>query len=103
MDRYDPQAIEAKWQAEWEREGAFVVPNTSPEDAPREHTYVLEMLPSAAGELHMGHVLNYTLGDVVAHIRRRRGFTVLRPIGHDAVGLPAEDAGRSESNHPRDL
>ena len=45
MDRYDPQAIEAKWQGEWEREGAFIVPNPSPDDAPREHTYVLEMLP----------------------------------------------------------
>jgi leucyl-tRNA synthetase len=103
MDRYDPQAIEAKWQAEWEREGAFVVPNPSPEDAPQEHTYVLEMLPYPSGELHMGHVLNYTLGDVVAHIRRRRGFTVLRPIGYDAFGLPAENAAIREGKHPRDV
>ena len=103
MDRYDPQAIEAKWQAEWEREGAFVVPNPSSEDAPREHTYVLEMLPYPSGELHMGHVLNYTLGDVVAHIRRRRGFTVLRPIGYDAFGLPAENAAIREGKHPRDV
>jgi leucyl-tRNA synthetase len=103
MDRYDPQAIEAKWQAEWEREGAFVVPNPSPEDAPLEHTYVLEMLPYPSGELHMGHVLNYTLGDVVAHIRRRRGFTVLRPIGYDAFGLPAENAAIREGKHPRDV
>jgi leucyl-tRNA synthetase len=103
MDRYDPQAIEAKWQAEWEREGAFVVPNPSPEDAPTEHTYVLEMLPYPSGELHMGHVLNYTLGDVVAHIRRRRGFTVLRPIGYDAFGLPAENAAIREGGHPRDV
>jgi leucyl-tRNA synthetase len=103
MDRYDPQAIEAKWQAEWEREGAFVVPNPSPGDAPREHTYVLEMLPYPSGELHMGHVLNYTLGDVVAHIRRRRGFTVLRPIGYDAFGLPAENAAIREGKHPRDV
>jgi leucyl-tRNA synthetase len=103
MDRYDPQAIEAKWQAEWEREGAFVVPNPAPEDAPREHTYVLEMLPYPSGELHMGHVLNYTLGDVVAHIRRRRGFTVLRPIGYDAFGLPAENAAIREGKHPRDV
>ena len=103
MDRYDPQATEAKWQAEWEREGAFVVPNPSPEDAPHEHTYVLEMLPYPSGELHMGHVLNYTLGDVVAHIRRRRGFTVLRPIGYDAFGLPAENAAIREGKHPRDV
>src|SRR6185436_14684354 len=103
MDRYDPQAIEAKWQAEWEREGAFVVSNPSLDDAPQEHTYVLEMLPYPSGELHMGHVLNYTLGDVVAHIRRRRGFTVLRPIGYDAFGLPAENAAIREGNHPRDV
>src|SRR5262245_21945463 len=103
MDRYDPQAIEAKWQAEWEREGAFVVPDPSPEDAPHMHTYVLEMLPYPSGELHMGHVLNYTLGDVVAHIRRRRGFTVLRPIGYDAFGLPAENAAIREGGHPRDV
>jgi leucyl-tRNA synthetase len=103
MERYDPQTIEAKWQAEWERENAFVVPNPSPEDAPREHTYVLEMLPYPSGELHMGHVLNYTLGDVVAHIRRRRGFTVLRPIGYDAFGLPAENAAIREGAHPRDV
>jgi leucyl-tRNA synthetase len=103
MDRYDPQANEAKWQAEWEREGAFVVPNPSREDAPHRHTYVLEMLPYPSGELHMGHVLNYTLGDVVAHIRRRRGFTVLRPIGYDAFGLPAENAAIREGGHPRDV
>jgi leucyl-tRNA synthetase len=102
-ERYDPQAIEAKWQAEWEREQAFVVPNPSPDDAPHEHTYVLEMLPYPSGELHMGHVLNYTLGDVVAHIRRRRGFTVLRPIGYDAFGLPAENAAIREGRHPRDV
>src|SRR5829696_3442806 len=101
MDRYDPQAIEARWQAEWEREGAFVVPNPSPEDAPREHTYVLEMLPYPSGELHMGHVLNYTLGDVVAHVRRRSGFRVLRPMGYDAFGLPAENAAIREGRHPR--
>jgi leucyl-tRNA synthetase len=103
MERYDPKSIEAKWQAEWEREKAFVVPNPSPDDAPHEHTYVLEMLPYPSGELHMGHVLNYTLGDVVAHIRRRRGFTVLRPIGYDAFGLPAENAAIREGAHPRDV
>ncbi|MEO8291230.1 MAG: leucine--tRNA ligase [Gaiellaceae bacterium] len=103
MERYEPKTIEAKWQREWEREQAFVVPNPEPGDAPREHTYVLEMLPYPSGELHMGHVLNYTLGDVVAHLRRRRGFTVLRPIGYDAFGLPAENAAIKEGAHPRDV
>jgi leucyl-tRNA synthetase len=103
MDRYDPQAIEAKWQAEWEREQAFVVPNPDPGAAPAEHSYILEMLPYPSGELHMGHVLNYTLGDVVAHVRRRRGRVVLRPIGYDAFGLPAENAAIREGAHPRDV
>ena len=73
-ERYDPGAVEAKWQAVWAEERAFEVPNpdlASPPDAPS--TYVLEMLPYPSGELHMGHVLNYTLGDVFTHIRRRQG------------------------------
>jgi leucyl-tRNA synthetase len=104
LERYDPQAIEKKWQAVWDREGAFVVPNPDPatHDEDRK-TYVLEMLPYPSGELHMGHVLNYTLGDVVAHLRRRRGFTVLRPIGYDAFGLPAENAAIKAGAHPRDV
>ncbi|MCC6223907.1 MAG: leucine--tRNA ligase [Thermoleophilia bacterium] len=103
MERYDPEAIERKWQAVWEREGAFLVPNPDRPDPadPAPRTYVLEMLPYPSGELHMGHVLNYTLGDVVTHIRRRRGFTVLRPMGYDAFGLPAENAAIREGGHPR--
>ncbi len=105
MERYDPNTIERKWQGVWEREGAFTVPNP---ESPRggdsdKKTYVLEMLPYPSGELHMGHVLNYTLGDVVAHLRRRRGYTVLRPIGYDAFGLPAENAAIKEGRHPRDV
>jgi leucyl-tRNA synthetase len=105
MERYDPKTIERKWQGVWEREGAFTVPNP---ESPRsgdsgKKTYVLEMLPYPSGELHMGHVLNYTLGDVVAHLRRRRGYTVLRPIGYDAFGLPAENAAIKEGRHPRDV
>jgi leucyl-tRNA synthetase len=103
MERYDPHAIEPKWQEVWAREQAFVVPN--PElpvaDAERKRTYVLEMLPYPSGELHMGHVLNYTLGDVVTHVRRRRGVTVLRPMGYDAFGLNAENAAIKEGGHPR--
>jgi leucyl-tRNA synthetase len=105
VERYDPQTIERKWQGVWEREGAFTVPNP---ESPRsgdsgKKTYVLEMLPYPSGELHMGHVLNYTLGDVVAHLRRRRGYTVLRPIGYDAFGLPAENAAIKEGRHPREV
>jgi leucyl-tRNA synthetase len=102
MERYDPETIELKWQDAWRREQAFRVPN--PDDPGRSdasHTYVLEMLPYPSGELHMGHVKNYTLGDVLAHVRRRMGFEVLRPMGYDAFGLPAENAAIREGGHPR--
>jgi leucyl-tRNA synthetase len=101
MERYDPQAIEAKWQSIWENAQAFVVPNPEPDAEGAPSTYVLEMLPYPSGELHMGHVFNYTLGDVFAHIRRRQGMTVLRPMGYDAFGLPAENAAIREGGHPR--
>jgi len=101
VERYDPKTIERKWQEVWAREGAFSVPN--PDDATDDarRTYVLEMLPYPSGEIHMGHVLNYTLGDVVAHLRRRQGYAVLRPMGYDAFGLPAENAAIREGAHPR--
>ena len=101
-ERYEPQAIEEKWQARWAADDAFVVPNPAPgtPKAAGKHTYVLEMLPYPSGELHMGHVKNYTLGDVVAHFRRRNGFSVLRPMGYDAFGLPAENAAIKEGGHP---
>jgi leucyl-tRNA synthetase len=105
MDRYDPQQIEPKWQQVWEAARAFYVDNPAdPAHADRERKfYMLEMLPYPSGDLHMGHVLNYTLGDVVTHYRRRNGFTVLRPMGFDSFGLPAENAAIREGGHPREI
>jgi leucyl-tRNA synthetase len=104
MDAYDPHAIERKWQQVWDETGAFATANPEdPAHADRSKSYVLEMLPYPSGELHMGHVLNYTLGDVVSHVRRRRGYTVLRPMGYDAFGLPAENAAIREGGHPREV
>ena len=104
MDRYDPQQIEPKWQEVWEDARAFYVSNPGSLDRPeRDKFYMLETLPYPSGNLHMGHVLNYTLGDVVTHFRRRNGLTVLRPMGFDSFGLPAENAAIREGGHPREI
>ena len=102
MVAYDPQAIEAKWQRVWEDARAFYTEDPEPGEQ-REKFYMLEMLPYPSGDLHMGHVLNYTLGDVLTHFRRRHGFRVLRPMGWDSFGLPAENAAIRESGHPREI
>ena len=104
MDRYEPQEIEPKWQRVWEEARAFHVPNPEPgQPAPENHWYQLEMLPYPSGpSLHMGHVLNYTMGDVQTHVRRRSGWNVVRPMGWDAFGLPAENAAIREGRHPRE-
>jgi len=103
MEQYDARRIEEKWQRVWEEARAFEAPNPAePGAAGRERKYyVLEMLPYPSGTLHMGHVLLYTLGDVLAHFRRRNGWLVLHPIGYDAFGLPAENAAIREGGHPR--
>ncbi|HYY03775.1 MAG TPA: class I tRNA ligase family protein, partial [Gaiellaceae bacterium] len=104
MERYDPQAIEAKWQRIWADERAFETPNPAPgEEGDKSHWYQLEMLPYPSGTLHIGHVLNYTMGDVQTHLRRRRGWKVLRPMGFDSFGLPAENAAINEGGHPREI
>jgi leucyl-tRNA synthetase len=100
--QYDPKAIEEKWQRVWRDANAFHVPNPGEADL-GDKTYVLEMLPYPSGELHMGHVRNYMLGEVVAHFRRRHGYMVMRPMGFDAFGLPAENAAITEGRHPREV
>jgi leucyl-tRNA synthetase len=103
METYDPQAIEMKWQRVWEDERAFYVDDPVPGEEPSDKFYMLEMLPYPSGDLHMGHVLNYTLGDVLTHFHRRHGLHVLRPMGYDSFGLPAENAAIREGGNPREI
>ncbi len=105
MDTYDANEIERRWQRVWADAGAFETPNPDDPAAadPARKSYVLEMLPYPSGTLHMGHVLVYTLGDVVTHFRRRNGLSVLRPMGWDSFGLPAENAAIKEGGHPREI
>jgi len=102
MDGYHAHEIEQKWQSVWEAEQAFHADDPEPGDE-RPRFYQLEMLPYPSGHLHMGHVLNYTLGDVVTHFKRRRGFQVLRPMGFDSFGLPAENAAIREGGNPLEI
>src|SRR5210317_2174955 len=99
QDKYTPSDIEPYWQKQWKESGIFKADPSNPGDK----FYCLTMYPYPSGVLHMGHVINYTLGDVVTRYKILRGFNVVSPMGWDSFGLPAENAAIRTGVHPHDF